>query len=497
MKHLIIILLMLAVVLPVNAQSTKKNLAESKAGERSAVDLTIYNANLALIREERALNLQKGLSNLVISDIPSTIDGTSLHFMSKTAPDAVRVLEQNYQYDLVNQAKLLNKYVGQNVEWIRVEPGTNKEYTVQGKLLASGYVPDQAYPTGGMVAEINGKIELNPSGRLILPQLPEGLILKPQLEWLIENSKAGRHQAEISYLAHQLTWNANYVALLDKDDKSLSLTGWVTITNNCGTSFLNAGLKLVAGDVNIIQPAPTVSYMAKGRVAMDRAEEAQFKESGLFEYHLYTLQRRTDVMNDETKQIELVSANGVNAQKIFVYDGMADQWKYWRDNYSYRDQGSLGQQSNTKVGVYVTFKNSEKNELGIPLPKGKVRVYKRDDDGKEQFVGEDQIDHTPKDEQIRLYMGNAFDLVGERAQKDFKVIVSGHIYDESFEIKVRNHKNEDATVYVYEHPWRWNEWEITKSSAEWTKVDQTTLQFPVTIPKNGEKVITYTIRYKW
>ncbi len=223
----------------------------------------------------------------------------------------------------------------------------------------------------------------------------------------------------------------------------------------------------------------------------------QFKESGLFEYHLYTLQRRTDVMNDETKQIELVTANTVNAQKIFVYDGIADQWKYWQYNYGYRDQGSFGQQSNPKVGVYVTFKNSEKNELGIPLPKGKIRMYKRDDDGKEQFVGEDQIDHTPKDEEIRLYLGNAFDLVGERAQKDFKVIVSGHLYDESFEIKVRNHKNEDVTVHVYEHPWRWNEWEITKASSEWTKVDQTTVQFPVTIPKNGEKVISYTIRYKW
>jgi hypothetical protein len=253
----------------------------------------------------------------------------------------------------------------------------------------------------------------------------------------------------------------------------------------------------VAGDVNVVQPESNVNYVAKLQAGMARDEERQFKESGLFEYHLYTLQRRTDVMNDETKQIELITANNVNAQKIFVYDGIADQWKYWRYNYGYREQGSLGQQSNPKVGVYVTFKNSEKNELGIPLPKGKVRVYKRDDDGKEQFVGEDQIDHTPKDEQLRLYMGNAFDLVGERVQKDFKVIVSGHLYDESFEIKVRNHKNEDVTVYVYEHPWRWSEWDITKTSAEWTKVDQTTIQFPVTIPKNGEKVITYTVRYKW
>ncbi|MGD0340066.1 MAG: hypothetical protein ABSB78_14900, partial [Bacteroidota bacterium] len=310
MKHIILFLSMLTLILTAVGQNKRKDLLESKAGERSAVDLTIYNVNLALVREERILDLQKGLSSLVISDVPATIDGTSLHFQSKTAPDEVRVLEQNYQYDLVSQAKLLSKYVGQTVEWIRVEPDTKKEYTVQGKLLSSGYTPNQSYSSGSMIAEINGKIEINPEGRLILPRLPEGLILKPQLEWLIENSKAGQHQAEISYLAHQLTWNANYVALLDKDDKK-------TITNNSGASFFNAGLKLVAGDVNIVQPQQDYDRrIMKDAVMVSEAAAPQFKESGLFEYHLYTLQRRTDVMNDETKQIELVSANKVNAQKI-------------------------------------------------------------------------------------------------------------------------------------------------------------------------------------
>jgi hypothetical protein len=211
----------------------------------------------------------------------------------------------------------------------------------------------------------------------------------------------------------------------------------------------------------------------------------------------YSLQRQTDLNNNETKQIELTSANGVSARKVFIYDGLADQWRAWYRNYSYRSQGSFGQQSNTKVGVYVTFKNDERSGLGMPLPKGKVRVYKRNEEGREQFIGEDQIDHTPKDEEVKLYLGNAFDVVGERAQKDFKTYASGHIIEETIEIKVRNHKEKAVEVQVYEHPWRWSQWELVKSNADWTKVDQTTLRFPVKIARGGEAVVNYTIRYSW
>jgi len=471
------------------------------ASNRTRVDLTVYNQNLSLIREERTLDIPNGLSRVVIPDIPATIDGTSLHFSSLTAPMAVRVLEQNYQYDLVSQAKLLEKYIGKEVQFVRLNEESKKEFTVTGKLLAAGF---NAQPMSrsnyafvdGMVAEISGKIEINPAGRLILPDLPEGLILKPQLEWLVQNTKPGEHKTEISYLAGQLSWTANYVALLDKSDTKVDLTGWVTLTNNSGTSFNDAGLKLVAGDVNIVQEA----FNGRGAMLMDRMEksaEPQFKQTDLFEFKLYTLQRRTDLNNNETKQIELITGNDVPSQKSFIYDGLSDQWRYWFQNPSYRNQESFGQQSNTKVGVFVTFKNDEKSGLGIPLPKGKVRVYKRDDDGKEQFVGEDQIDHTPKDEELRLYLGNAFDIVGERAQVDFKSNVKGNEVSETIRIKVRNHKNEAAEVLVYEHPWRWSQWEITKSSADWKKVDQSTIKFPLKIAKDEEKVLTYTIRYTW
>jgi hypothetical protein len=272
MKRLLIIMvaiLNLGLLSQLHSQTKQPN-----SGERTSVDLTIYNQNLSLIREERTINISKGLSRVIIPDIPSTIDGTSLHFSSLTDPFAVRVLEQNYQYDLVNQGKLLEKYIGKEVEFVRFNEETKKEFSIFGKILATGWQSQPPYDygrrsysvvnVGGMVADIGGKIEINPVGRLILPSLPEGLILKPQLEWLVENSRPGMHKTEISYLAAQLSWDANYVALLNKDDSKLDLTGWVTLTNSSGTSFKDAGLKLVAGDVNIVQ-----EEMRGGRMEAD------------------------------------------------------------------------------------------------------------------------------------------------------------------------------------------------------------------------------------
>jgi hypothetical protein len=487
--------------IPLAAQPT----AAATAGERTAVDLTVYNQNLSLVREERTMTLPRGTSRVVIPDIPATIDGTSLHFLSLTDPASVRVLEQNYQYDLVHQAKLLERYLGRTVEFVRTDPETKREFTVKGTLISSGYVQQPQYgggtagftSVGGMIAEINDKLELNPAGRLVLPELPEGLILKPQLEWMVASTREGQHRTEISYMASQLSWSCNYVVLLDKTDAHLDLTGWVTLTNSSGTTFRNAGLKLVAGDVNIVQERFAGMMKAQRAMVAEDAATNQFTQKELFEYKLYTLQRRTDLKNNETKQIELTSGKNAPARKVFIYDGVGDQWRYWMNNYEYRAQGSFGQESNPKVGVFVLFRNDEKSGLGMPLPKGKVRVYKRDDDGKEQFVGEDLIDHTPKDEEVRLYLGNAFDIVGERAQKDFKTFAGGHVVEDTYEIKVRNHKDEAVEVLVYEHPWRWNQWDITASSAQWAKVDQSTVRFPLRLAKNEEKTIRYTIRYSW
>ncbi len=493
-------LLLLAAVSAAVAQQPQK------ASERQSVDLTVYNMNLALVREERSIDLAKGMNRVVIPDIPATIDGTSLHFASLTDPLAVHVLEQNYQYDLLHQAKLLEKYIGREVQFVRLDESTKKEYTVNGTLLATGWQFNPSagtyggvpyMNTGAMIAEINGRIEIAPAGRLVLPALPDGLILRPQLAWLVSCSRPGTHRTEISYLAREMTWSCNYVALLNAADTKLDLTGWVTLVNRSGTSFKDAGLKLVAGDVNLVQEQGPQAYNVLALRAKAADEAQQFAQKELFEYKLYSLQRRTDIADNETKQLELTSASGVAAKKVFIYDGMADQWRSWMNNASYRNQGSFGQQSNTKVGVFVTFRNEEKSGLGIPLPKGKVRVYKKDDDGKEQFIGEDMIDHTPKDEEVRLYLGNAFDIVGERAQKDFRVVASGHVVEETIEIKVRNHKSEEVEVQVYEHPWRWNQWDIVKTNGTWEKVDQSTIRFPVRLKPSEERLISYTIRYTW
>jgi hypothetical protein len=493
------ILMALCIGLAAEAVPATATLAARLASERKNVDLTVYNGGQALIREERSIALSKGENRVQVPDIPATIDATSLHFASLTDPASVRVLEQNYQYDLVSQAKLLEKYLGKTVEFMREDPATRRETPVTGRILAVGN-PDaggEGRPHAGMVAEINGKIELDPAGRLSLPALPEGLILKPQLEWMINSGREGDQKVEISYLAGGLSWSCDYVALLSQGDDKLDLTGWVTLSNLSGTAFRDAGLKLVAGDVHQVLPASNEYGEARVMMKAAAAPQPQFQQKDLFEYKLYSLKRRTDLGGAETKQIELVSAMNAAARKMLVYDGMDQNWRYWLNNPGYRGQQTFGEQANPKVGVYVGFRNDEKSGLGIPLPKGKIRVYKKDDDGKEQFVGEDLLDHTPKDEEVRLYLGNAFDVVGQRAQTEFKNLAFNRGVEETIQIKVRNHKKETAEVMIYEHPWRWNEWSIPKSDATYEKVDQSTIRFPVKIAPDKEKIVTYTIRYSW
>lgn len=472
------------------------------ASGRKSVDLTVYNSGLSLVREERTLSLGKGLERVQVPDVPATIEPTSLHFASLTDRQSVTVLEQNYQYDLISQSKLLEKYLGKQVEFLRRESDGGKEYSVAGRLLAAGGNPDHYGAMGGvanpgLIAEIGGKIELNPSGRLVLPALPEGLIMKPQLEWLLSSAKSGEHRAEISYLAGGIGWNCDYVVLLNKNDDRIDLKGWVTLVNNSGTAFRNAGLKLVAGDVNLVREEEREGYMAVKALARSADAQPQFQQKDLFEYKIYSLQRRTDMLNNESKQIELVTAANASARKLLIFDGLDRGWRYWLNNPNYRAQTELGRQSSAKVGAYLAFRNDAKSGLGMPLPKGKVRVYKKDDDGREQFIGEDLLEHTPKDEEVRLYLGNAFDVVGSRAQSDFRTQASGRIVEETFEIKIRNHKKEEAEVMVYEHPWRWSQWEIVKTSVPFEKVDQTTIRFPLKVAPDKEKTVVYTIRYSW
>ncbi|MBI5573419.1 MAG: DUF4139 domain-containing protein [Elusimicrobia bacterium] len=448
------------------------------------IDLTVYNQNLGLVKDRREIKIDKGVQKIEFSDVAAQIDPTSVHFKSLSFPNKCSVLEQNFEYDLISREKLLQKYIGKEIELERRfgKDGEKKEI-IKGTLLSTA---------GGLTIKSGDKILVNPSGEISLSKLPEGLILKPTLSWLLENEISGEHKIEVDYLTNGINWNADYVIVSDKDDKNLDLTGWVTIDNKSGATYKDAKLKLIAGDIHRASPtgvaAENVMYAARTKAAVP-----QFEEKSFFEYHLYTLQRRTTVRDNETKQIEFVSGTNVPIKKLFIYDGVAQ--KFYGYNQWSRADRNYGVQSNKKVYVMLDFKNSKENNLGIPLPKGKMRVYKEDSDKSLEFIGEDFIDHTPKDEQVRIYLGDAFDIVGERVQTDFK---NGDDFcDETFKITIRNHKEEPVEVCVVEKLYRWSNWKITQKSQDYEKKDSRTIEYKLKIPKNGENTITYTVHYWW
>ena len=448
------------------------------------IDLTVYNQNLGLVKDRREIKIDRGVQKIEFTDVAAQIDPTSVHFKSLTAPDKCSVLEQNFEYDLISREKLLQKYIGKEIELEkRLGKDGEKKEIVRGTLLST---------VDGLTIKSGDKILINPSGEVSLSKLPEGLILRPTLSWLLENEIPGEHKIEVDYLTNGIKWDADYVVISDKDDKNLDLTGWVTIDNKSGATYKDAKLKLIAGDIHRASASggPREDmYNAK----LMRSPQPQFEEKSFFEYHMYTLQRPATVKNNETKQIEFVSGTNVPIKKLFIYDGAAQQF-YGYNQYSRADR-NYGVQSNKKVSVMLDFKNSKENNLGIPLPKGKIRVYKEDTDKSLEFIGEDSIDHTPKDENVRIYLGDAFDIVGERVQADFK---NGDDFaDETYKITVRNHKEDAVDVRVVEKLYRWSTWKITSKSQDYEKKDSRTIEFKLKVPKNGENTVTYTVHYWW
>jgi len=447
--------------------------------ERKEVSLTIYNQNFALVRDLRYLNLKEGLNQVRFSDIASQIDATSVHFQSLTAPTECSILEQNFEYDLVNADKLLQKYIDKEIKIL-----TKDSNLYQGFL--SSYDSNQLVLVKDKEKGPVFMVNLENIRNLEFPQLPEGLITKPTLVWSLANTKSGRHLVELGYMTNGMNWRADYVASVAKDDQDISLNAWVTIDNNSGAGYENAGLKLIAGDVHRVTEQPAVQRDVMMLESKSMAAPAQFEEKSFFEYHLYTLQRKTDLKNNQTKQIALFAAPKVPVEKIYTYDGALYRWYYY-DNWQ-------KQPCNKKVEVKLDFKNSEKNGLGIPLPKGKIKVYKADSDDTLQFIGEDQIDHTPKDEKVSLFLCNAFDIVGERKITNHKMVTT-NLYRDTYEITLRNHKKEPITVKVVER--QWGDWNIIQSSHKYEKKDAFTLEFNVPVEKDGETTITYTAEYKF
>ncbi len=462
---------------PFVAQSTPSAQAKS-----AGLDLTVYNQNVALVKDRRTLALKSGMNDVRFTDVAAQIDPTSVQFSSLTDPSGTRVVEQNYAYDIVGSAKILQKYLDQNVSLV-TEDGTK----YSGKLL-SGTDDIILQGDDGQVTSV----KLARLRELKFPQLPGGLITKPTLIWMVNSSRDGNQDAQVTYLTNGINWRANYVALVDAKDAAMNLNGWVTIDNQSGATYEDAKLKLVAGDVRRVTPVAASRALDARGAAPPPPPAPQFAEQAFFEYHLYTLQRATTLLNRETKQIEFTSAANVPINKIFVYDGARGLGFF---GYAITDAG-YGKTSDSKVAVMIEFKNGEQNKLGIPLPKGTVRVYKADSDGGSQFIGEDNIDHTAKDETIRLNIGNAFDVVGERSQTKFNKI-SDKVIEESYQIKVRNHKTEAVEVRVVEHLFRWSNWQIIQSSQDYTKLDAQTIEFRVKVAPDGEQVVNYTVRYNF
>jgi hypothetical protein len=456
-----------------NAPSNSSPMSTTLA-DQSGVALTVYNDNLGLVKDRRTIKLPGGTGELRFMDVASRIIPTSVHIVSLADPASLRVLEQNYEYDLMSPQKLMDKYVGKEVKLYQKNPYTEREEVVDATLLSNN---------SGPIYRIGNEITFNHPGRVILPGLPESLISKPTLVWLLDNRLSRTQSIEASYLTAGISWKADYVMSLSEDDKGCDLTGWVTIDNKSGAAYNNATLKLVAGDVNRVQEDRTRMYAAKAMLA-EAAPAPQFKEEGFFEYHIYTLQRPSTIKENQTKQISLITADAIPVKKEFLFRG--------ESFYYYGQYGDVtGRQ---KVGVFVEIANRKEEKLGIPLPKGTVRVYKRDTDGSLQFIGEDAIDHTPKDEKVRIKVGDAFDLVGSRKQTDWKKIASD-TYEAAFEITLKNHKKEDVTVRVLEPiP---GDWRMLDSSHDYKKEDAHTAEFKIPVKKDGEAKLSYRVRMRY
>ncbi|OYT41892.1 MAG: DUF4139 domain-containing protein [Candidatus Altiarchaeales archaeon ex4484_43] len=440
--------------------------------EAEDLEVTIYNSNLGVVKEYRTNFLAAGLNDVLYEGVASKIDPTSVRL--KSINGNIEVLEQNFQYDLVSRDKILAKYIDKEITAYQIY-GDKKEL-VRGTLLS--FSGNQL-----ILKDENGEIQIISVSNLVLPELPEGLITKPTLHWIIDSEEAMNHTLELSYMTSGMTWKADYVVVTNDDDTKLDLNGWVTITNNAGTTFKNTALKLVAGDVHRVRAGGTLERnMLYAEKAMAPSAK-QFVEETLFEYHMYDLQRKTTLKNNEQKQISLLSSNDINVEKEYVYDDIRYWWWYgsgWSDT------------GEKKVNVMLNFENSEENNLGIPLPKGTVRVFKKDSEGKLQFIGEDSIDHTPKDETIRLFIGQAFDIVGQRKQMDFNKL--SNWYEYVWEVTLRNHKDEDITVTVLERTG--GDWEIVEENYEHTKESNNLIKWKVPVESDGESKLIYTIRYK-
>lgn len=459
--------------------------------------LTIYNQNFAVVRDTVPLDLQAGENSLTYAGATAQVEPDSVILRDPAGEHSLQILEQNYRNDPVSQELLLSLFEGKTIgfERMRTKDNTQTSEIISGKIVRSGYVPggEAQQP----IIEVDGNLQFKLPGTPLFPDLGDDTVLKPAFDWVLQSDKPGKFDAEVGYVTGGFDWSASYNLVSPEKGDLVDLVGWITMNNNSGKTFENAKIKLMAGDVNKIQPQmnrPMFARLAGMAMAADESGAPPVSEKAFDEFHLYSIARPTTLHDRETKQVEFVHAEKMYAPTIYVYDGASDYRFYGGRN----EDSGYGTAGNKKVAVMREFVNADTNQLGIALPAGKLRFYRRDDDGQLQFVGENEIDHTPRNETVRVTTGNAFDLVGERKQTNFNVDSGDKQMDESFEIKLRNRKKDaPVEIRVVEHLYRWNNWKITASSDDFVKKDSQTIEFRIPVKPDEERTVTYTVHYSW
>ncbi|MBN2310465.1 MAG: hypothetical protein JXR94_15940 [Candidatus Hydrogenedentes bacterium] len=476
--------------------------------------LTIYNQDFAVVRETVPLDLEAGANRIAFTDITAHLEPDSVMLRDPAGKRAIQILEQDYRGDPVSQGRLLDLYEGERIGFL-VQRGEEQE-VVMGRIVRSGYVPpnpamnrsgynyaqQQAAQAaaGQPIIEVNNLLRFDLPGVPLFPALKDDTVLKPTLNWVLEADRAGALDAELCYVTGGMTWEASYNLVAPEKGDTLDVVGWVTMENRTGRTFPDARIKLMAGDVSKIQEDRR--YMVGGFLAVPSSGAGLMPpvaEKTFDEYHLYTLARPTTLHDGETKQVEFIRAAKVAFNRFYVYDGFkTDQNRYhgW-DSAMIRNEHNYGTGSNPDVWTMCEFANTKANHLGMPLPKGRTRFYRRDDDRQLEFTGENTIDHTPRDETVRVYVGNAFDLAGERRRTDYLIDTGRRTADEAFEIRLRNRKDGPVQIRVVEHLYRWHTWEILASSDPFEKLDSQLIEFRVEVPPGEERIVTYNVHYTW
>jgi hypothetical protein len=461
--------------------------------------ITVYNGNFGVVRDTVPLELQAGITNQSYSGVTSQLEPESVILRDPSGQVALSVVEQSYRGDPIDQTRLLQMFEGKTINFLKLVDG--KERIVSGKIirapslaLSTNQYGNQQQKMLQAIVEVDGELMTQLPGTPLFPSLGDDSILEPTLSWKLYSENAASLEAQLSYLTNGMSWKSDYNLVLPEQGDEVTLTGWVSIENNTGTRFEDASIKLIAGDVNKVQTAPqTRGSVMEMAMAKSWADAPQVESKKFDEFHMYSLPLPTTLRDGETKQVEFVRAEKVKTDKLYIYDGSGGIRYYG----SLNTNQSYGQNKQPDVAIYREFKNTESNGLGVALPAGKARFYRLDSDGQLEFTGENTIDHTPKNETIRLDLGNAFDLVGERTRTDFYKHTSRNMMRETFEIEIRNRSEEAVTVQVVEHLFRWSNWKITKSSEPFEKMDAQTIQFPLTVAPDASQTVSYTVEYNW